>query len=163
MFRLSVLFFVAVNLFAVIVCEAQQVQEVIEYVTVQEKICDGGVCRIVNVTRPVRRLVAVPVKAAGAVISSLADAASAPVCGCGCNLAGCNCGLGQATPEVASVVDYAEVERVSGLRFIERVRQRLFWRRQGRNQAVANFATTGINTRLRGLSLFFPRAWFNLR
>jgi hypothetical protein len=28
---------------------------------------------------------------------------------------------------------------------------------------MSNFAATGINTRLRGLSLFFPRSWFGFR
>lgn len=136
-----------------------ELRQVTEYVTVQERVCEGGVCRLVNVTRPVVRMVRVPIAAAAAVVSDLAD-----VCDCGCGLAGCNCGMAAGSfSELSSAVDYAEIQRVSGLRLVERIRQRLLWRREGRNRAVANFATSGINTRLRGLSLFFPRAWFNLR
>lgn len=45
--------------------------------------------------------------------------------------------------------------------------ERIFAKRQlriqGRITAAQNFAATGINTRMRGLSMFFPRSWFGFR
>lgn len=55
------------------------------------------------------------------------------------------------------------VEELARRPFLDRLRSRFQFGRLGRLRARANFATTGFNTRLQNLSLFFPRALFNLR
>lgn len=65
--------------------------------------------------------------------------------------------------DVSQFVDYASIQRVTGLRLLDRWRERRNMRRQGRLTNMAVFARTGINRRIQALANFMPRAWFNLR